>query len=398
MVATLNLSGSHDETFPLLTLSPVDDARHAWSALLLAGGVPAEPGYLPAMVRLFRQFGLGEALAALPCILPLADPESLDDPLAAQLPAEAIVLLIPLAHALDPAARAALSRLRGRGFRLMAAGLPAAEQRLPAEIEAVAGDGSVPPPAQLPGPHLATGVFDVTQFAAALRSGYAWFAGDYPLHPAAGKTPHGGSSRALLLRLLAMVTGDAPSRDIEALLKQDPSLSYHLLKLVNSVSFALTTPITSFGYAITLLGRRQLQRWLQLLIYAQQKNSGGASALLARAAHRASLMEALCQKIGGSKEDQEHAFMAGMFSLLDALFGTPLEQIIAPLNLSADIEDALLAHGGWLGGLLTIVEQSARPPEPDFAAQLTQVLLTPAAYAQAQVEACRWAIQVSRES
>jgi len=395
-VDNLNLPGSPEEDFPLITLSPVDDARHAWSALMLAGGAPAGPDYLPAMVRLFGQFGLREALATLPCILPLAEPEMLDDALAAQLPAEAIILLVPLARCTDPAAAAALARLRKRGFRLMAAGLPTAN--LPAEIGAIAGDGLSLPAAAArpPGPHLATGVNDAAHFAKAQSAGYAWFAGDHPLPTPGGKKPKGGSSRALLLRLLAMVTSDAPSRDIEALLKQDPSLSYHLLKLVNSVSFALTTPITSFGYAITLLGRRQLQRWLQLLIYAQQGD--GASPLMARAAQRASLMEALAQKIGGSKEDQEHAFMAGMFSLLDALFAMPLEKIVAPLNLAADVEDALLTRGGWLGGLLHIVEQSGKAPQPALAAQLAQVLLTPAAYVQAQVEAYRWTIHVSRET
>jgi len=395
-VDTLNLPGSPEEDFPLITLSPVGDARHDWPALMLAGDDAAGPGYLPAMVRLFGQFGLREALATLPCILPLAEPEALADAPTAQLPAEAIILLVPLARCTDPAAAAALARLRKRGFRLMAAGLPAAD--LPAEIGAIAGDGlSLPATAaRLPGPHLATGVNDAAHFAQAQSAGYAWFAGDYPLHPPGGKKPKGGSSPALLLRLLAMVTSDASSRDIEALLKQDPSLSYHLLKLVNSVSFALTTPITSFGYAITLLGRRQLQRWLQLLIYAQQGE--GANPLMARAAQRASLMEALAEKIGGGKEDQEHAFMAGMFSLLDALFAMPLEKIVAPLNLAADVEEALLVRGGWLGGLLTIVEQSGRAPEPALAERLAQVLLTPAAFAQAQVQSCRWAINVSRET
>ena len=90
--------------------------------------------------------------------------------------------------------------------------------------------------------------------------------------------------------------------------------------------------------------------------------------------------------------------MTGMFSLLDALFGASLGQIIAPLNLAADVEAALLSRGGWLGGLLDIAGQSGRTPQPALAGQLAQVLLTPAAYAQAQVEACRWAINVSRES
>lgn len=367
---------------------------------MLASQPPADRICLASMPRLFGEFGLYEALGGLPCILPLADPDSLDDDLAARFPAKQIVLLVPLERCAYPAPGPSLERLRARGFRLMASAAPTAGLVLSPTISAVSSGGPAlsASPSHLPGPHLATGVDDPARFRQAQSAGYAWFSGDYPLHPPLGTAQHEGGSRTLLLRLLAMVTSDAPSRDIEALLKQDPSLSYHLLKLVNSVSFPLTTKITSFGYAITLLGRRQLQRWLQLLVYARQEGQDLVSPLLARVARRASLMEALCEKVGGSMEDQEHAFMTGMFSLLDALFGLPLEKIVTPLNLSDEVEDALLSKGGWLGGLLAIVEASERAPEPALRAQLAAVLLTPAAYAQAQVHSCRWAIQVSRET
>ena len=89
--------------------------------------------------------------------------------------------------------------------------------------------------------------------------------------------------------------------------------------------------------------------------------------------------------------------MTGMFSLLDVLFGLPLEKIITPLNLGDDVEAALLRRGGWLGGLLAIAEASERPPGSDLGKQLEAVLLAPAGYAQAVVHACGWAIQVSRQ-
>ena len=168
--------------------------------------------------------------------------------------------------------------------------------------------------------------------------------------------------------------------------------------MVNSVSFALTTKITSFAYAIALLGRSQLQRWLQLLLFAQPMVDGTMNPLLARAALRASLMEALCQTIGGGTEDQEHAFMTGMFSLLEVLFGMPLAQILSPLHLADEVEEALLAHSGWLGELLIIVEQSEQPAAPEFPERLAAALLTSDSYCRALIKAYDWAIQVSREA
>ncbi len=90
--------------------------------------------------------------------------------------------------------------------------------------------------------------------------------------------------------------------------------------------------------------------------------------------------------------------MTGMFSLLDVLFGRPLEKIVTPLNLSAAVSDALLSRSGRLGGLLAIAEASERTPGPALGEQLAAASLTPAAYAQALVQSCRWAIQVSRET
>ena len=121
--------------------------------------------------------------------------------------------------------------------------------------------------------------------------------------------------------LLALLARDADSRELEAQLKQDPALSFHLLKLVNSAAFSRGTPITSFGQAISRLGRRQLQRWLQLLLYARHAAGRPAQpAAAAGGAARGALLEALCKRDGGDRDEQDLAFMAGVFSLLDRLF------------------------------------------------------------------------------
>ena len=394
----MNSAATVVDTLPLLTLAPVGDQRHAWSALLLPTALVGEDP--AALARLFGEFGLGDALGELAAILPIADPAQLDAALIASLPAARMILLVPLAYCSNPVNDATLAQLVGQGFRLMVDGVPDADQLLAPAISAVASSScaSLAEVGQLTQAHLATEVADPTRFERCQKAGYRWFAGDYPLAMRAlGKQPPGGS-RSLLLRLLAMVTSDADSRDIEALLKQDPALSYHLLKLVNSVSFALTTTITSFSYAITLLGRRQLQRWLQLLLYAQQRHGSDASPLLARAARRASLMEQLSAACGGSKEEQDHAFMTGMFSLLDALFCLPLAKIVTPLHLADDVESGLLGRAGRLGRLLSIVEHSEQSATATLGAELESLSLSRPAYTRALIGACAWAIQVSHDA
>ena len=395
----MSLSAPNTPDFPLVSLRPVTNHRHAWCALLL-GAHPAVD--VPALPRLFDECGLDAAIDGVPCVAPLADSATFGGDLVRQLPAERIVLLIPMSCCCDPAAAADLERLQRLGYRLMAQGVPETGQKLPSAVSALAIEiGSAAAEhaglpgmlKQLPGPHLALGVDSHTSLARAFALGCSHCAGEYPLHPL--HAPQQGQSRALLLKLLALVTSDADSHAIELLLKQAPTLSYQLLKLVNSVSFSLNTKIANFGHAITLLGRRQLQRWLQLLLYAQQ---GGEqrNPLLACAALRASLTEALSQASGGDREEQERAYMVGMFSLLDVLFAMPMVDIVASLNLAEDVVAAIMQRSGRLGALLAIVEQSERTPTPDFAGQLAALVLTPAGYCRSLAIACRWTIQVSQ--
>lgn len=365
--------------------------------MLLAPSPASRPEDL---TRLFGEFGLATAMGDMPCILPLDRPSALSSELGGQLPAQRIFLLIPLATCNDPSAAAAVERLRRLGFRLMGRGMPTAggmsDGVTAVAVDAAESGASGLPKIlkQLPGPHLALCTHTRGDFEQSLSAGCQLFAGDYPLHPLPAQQQQ-GPSRALLLKLLGLVASDAESHAIEALLKQTPELSYQLLKLVNSVSFSLANKISNFRQAIAILGRRQLQRWLQLLLYAQNR-SDGHNPLMDRAALRASLIEALSRASGGEREEQERAFMVGMFSLLEALFAMPLKDIVTPLNLSEDVIDALLTRSGRLGALLTLAEQSEQPPTTDFEDRLAAVGLTTAAYCQSLVHACQWTIQVNR--
>lgn len=244
---------------------------------------------------------------------------------------------------------------------------------------------------------LAEKIEDRTQADLCQNLGFDLFQGYYYARPVTLTGKRADPSRLALLRLIGLVLGDAEIGNIERVFQHDPSLTYKLLRLVNSVAMGLTQKIESLRHAIIVLGRRQLQRWLQLLMFVPN-NGQTDNPLLQLAATRGKLMELLAQvQAGRDKDYQDRAFIAGILSLLDTLLGIPMEEITEQINLAPDVKLALLQRQGMLGELLTLTEKLERN---DFAAagelldasglQVNDLL-------QAQMEAMRWANDLSDE-
>lgn len=325
-------------TLPLVTLQPLVSPRHHWVGLMLRATAREAADVQAAIERLFDAEDLGGALGKAVCVID-ADAAAID------------------------ALRPELSRRN----LLASCDLPATQLARAETPEA---------------------------FEAAREAGVHWIAGNYALHPKKAATNALGPNPSTLITLLGQVTSDADTRDIEMTLRRDPQLSFQLLKLVNSAAFSTQKQITSFAQAIAILGRRQLQRWLQLLMYAQQhRHDGDASPLLPRAAQRAALMEGLAA--GGSVADQEQAFMVGMFSLLHILFTQSLEQVIAPLHLPAPIAAALLRREGRLGACLAAVEAAENDADAALEEAVAAIGASHDDWCHVQALAARWALQVS---
>lgn len=378
--------------FPPVCLYPIADRQNAWVAL----AVEPATGTLTAEMlgALFGTADLLAAIAPLDCVLRLADPGLPGPNLLALLPPHRVVLAVDAAALAKEGAQHAVAALHERGYRLMLDGVPLPGVARPAAVRAVALDcsaGAPLPGSLLPasGPHLARRVDTTRRFDECAKAGFDWFSGAYPLDAPEGQEQD-GPSRRRLLGLLALLARDADSRELELLLKQDPVLSFHLLKLVNSAAFALNTPITSHVQAIAVLGRRQLQRWLQLLLYAGAAADGPPNLLLPLAALRAGQLEMLCKAEGGERDDQDLAFMTGAFSLLDRLLGMPMPEIVGDLRLPPHVEAALLHRTGRLGERLRMIEGCAD------AGALATAGIDRHAWWGSLLHAHHWAIQVAR--
>ena len=383
------------QLFPLVGIDAVTNMQNAWVSLSLRVE-PRDGDQHAALHSIFGAPDLLTAIAPLNCILMLESPAVIDPSLLTLMPVNRVAFAIRATALQEEEQRKHMLALHEAGYRILIDGALPDGVTAPPGITAVATDFSDAEPKSkvLPlvfGPHLAHGVNNAARHAQCARVGYEWFSGDYPLNPAPNANPHDGSSRKRLMTLLGLLARDAETREIEALLKQDPALSYHLLKLANSAAFAHSTPIASFGQAISVLGRRQLQRWLQLLLYARQQADGLPNPLLPIAAMRAAQLEALCKLTGGGRDEQDLAFMTGVFSLLDLLFGISMQEIVGALNLPAVASDALLHRSGEFGELLAMIE--AKRVDADM---LARADIEPFKWWGTQLQAYHWAIQVSR--
>jgi EAL and modified HD-GYP domain-containing signal transduction protein len=214
------------------------------------------------------------------------------------------------------------------------------------------------------------------QFKKCAALGFSLFQGYFFAYPTVLHGRKLGQDRSILVTLLNQILNDVDTKVLEKTFKSAPGLSVNLLRLTNSVAFGGHAQIISLGHAITILGRQQLRRWLQLLLFSSSDNRKqlADNPLLHLAATRAYLMEklVLTQKIGGPIV-AEQAFLIGIMSLVPVILDMSMEEILEQLsNLPSSIHDALLKHDGRLGKLLLLVKNLEKddPSEGDFSTHL----------------------------
>ena len=242
---------------------------------------------------------------------------------------------------------------------------------------------------------LAEKVDNVEQFNTCLGLGFNLFQGYYFAKPQIITGKRLTSSEMVPMRLLGMLMSDADNAEIEKVFKQDPGLSVNMLRLVNSVGTGAGGKVSSLASALMVLGRRQVQRWLQLLLFAQLSPCKEfPSPLLQLAATRGKFLELMA---AGNKAFEDNAFMAGIMSLMDALLGMPLQEIIGKLPIADEVRDAVLERKGRLGCMLTLAEALEHNDAAALAAAIAALpAYTVAQINSAQMQALSWANSIAQ--
>lgn len=128
-------------------------------------------------------------------------------------------------------------------------------------------------------------------------------------------------------------------------LSQDPQMGYKLLRLVNSAAFARVAKCSSLQQAIAMLGLNHIRSWATLLALGNLEDK--PIALRQTSLERAILCEKLGEQIG--QHANHEYYTVGLFSMLDAFLDRPILEIIKSLNLTEDMETAILSNTSDLG-------------------------------------------------
>lgn len=182
--------------------------------------------------------------------------------------------------------------------------------------------------------------------------GFHLFQGYFFARPKLLRTRTMAANKASVLRLLAALRRPTVEMgEIEALIRPDVALSYRLLRYVNSPHFAVSNRIQSLRQAISMIGVRGLRTWVTLMVLASLDDK--PAELLGMALTRARVCELLAKELGA--DDADAYFTVGLFSLLDAMMDSSLDELVAQLSLSPEIEEALVLGAGDMGRALATV-------------------------------------------
>ena len=237
---------------------------------------------------------------------------------------------------------------------------------------------------------LAEKVESKEEFERCKQLGFEYFQGYFFSKPQIIKGAKMPTNRLAILQLVAKIyEPEVTYQELENVISQDVSLSYKLLRVINSAAYALPKKIESMKHALTILGLKNIRNWITMIVFSGVSDK--PSELMKSAMIRAKMCELLAAATGVREIDSY--FTVGLFSTLDALMDQPLADLLAPLPLSVEVKQALLQYTGKMG---TILACATAYEKGDWSHVVIEQL-TPPQIKQAYVDALHWSREVSRE-
>lgn len=177
------------------------------------------------------------------------------------------------------------------------------------------------------------------EFTAAKSAGFIYFQGYFFRRPELLQTREIPANRLNYLRLLQAVSKpDLEVREMEDLIKHEASICYRLLRYLNSAAFGIRNEVSSIRHALTLLGEREVRRWIRLVVTLTAAENR-SSELLNAAMTRARFCELMSARVPHGDSD---LFLMGLLSMVDAILEIPMVTVLENIPLDQETKAVLL--------------------------------------------------------
>jgi len=204
---------------------------------------------------------------------------------------------------------------------------------------------------------LAEKIEDAKTYQLTKSLGYEYFQGYFFSKPEIIPGRKISANQISKMRLLqALARDEAETKELAKIIEGDLSLSYRILRFMNSAAFGLAKTLTSVEQAVALLGRRPLKQWVMVVSLSDLAPTPRAEELSFQSIQRGRFLETLVTAMPKAAIPKDTAFLLGLFSKLDALLNQPMEQILDDLPLEDDIKSALEGQQNPARQLLDFLE------------------------------------------
>ncbi|MCJ8009297.1 EAL and HDOD domain-containing protein [Lederbergia wuyishanensis] len=238
------------------------------------------------------------------------------------------------------------------------------------------------------------------EFDLAVTSGYEYFQGYFfskPIILSTRDIPEYFQNYFVIINLLS---DDEPDlAQITEIIERDLSLSYKLLKLINSPTYRPANKINSIRQAIVRIGLTELKKWLYILSIrgSTTVRSEWSKEIFFNSLVRAKMCELIADHRGKDKESSSY-FLTGMFSLMDVLLGQNMDEILHSMPLQEDICEALKGKSNTMKDTLDLIISIEKGDWEDFNTCCEKLMIEDGIAHSSYYEAFKWATQLMEES
>ncbi|GEP66407.1 diguanylate phosphodiesterase [Clostridium beijerinckii] len=240
---------------------------------------------------------------------------------------------------------------------------------------------------------LAEKVENKEEYDEALKLGYSYFQGYYFSKPIVLSRKNIPTNKDTAIKILKLINkDDFDFNKLEELIIKDLGLSYKIIKLINSSAYCLKNEVRSIKYAIALLGRKEIIKWLYVVLLNDLKENN-TDELIKVSLQRAKLCELICN-MSEYKNNVYSAYMVGLFSVMDAILNCSIEVILKELYIDDEIKEGLIEKDNYLNKILKLAINYEKGQWENVEFYTKEIGANDNKLAEAYIDAIKWADEV----